>query len=181
VISFSTLNQLNIFGEYGYTLIYFVGGALFADIQRRQGESLMHRLGKAFYPLLIAVLVLSWFLLFATQRYQAANFGVVFYVKGGYWNLFALIIVMVVFYLLSNATIVNVRVRSMLSVIGSNTLGIYFLHMFFLVACSLLLSPFVSTLPFALNVILMLIIYFLCFAVSWLGTKIPGVRLLFKL
>lgn len=175
--SFEGVKQLYLFGEYGYTLLFFIGGGLVANSKFGVHGTISKK------ALVIAgiAFVASWALLFGVQRFQVATEKVAFIVLEGYWNIFTITMTASAFILLShmktNSKVLFAAARS----IGNNTLGIYFLHMFVLTGLASLITPYVSALPFAGNLALMAGAYLLSFAAAYLGSKIPGIRLLFKL
>lgn len=178
----SALGRINPFGGFGYALVYFVGGGLLRRaLDAPDSTGLFARIGSAATHGLVGVFAAGWALLFLVQQFQRASIGPSFTVDGGYWNVATLLMSMSLFVLLSRIRCNRLAVSTALRVIGDNTLGIYFTHMFLLMA---LRQPTVAMsvqLPLAANLLCALLVCLACLAISCALRRVPLVRVLFSL
>lgn len=182
-LSFSgSLSQVNPFGVYGYTLVYFIGGGLIyhRNLNAPQSNELMNRTHSSARPLIL--FCIGWLALFLVQRFQWESRSVVFNVESGYWNIATVIMTFSAFlFLMRLQRPAAELICNLVETIGNNTLGIYLTHMFILMACSDWAASLNCKLSLPIDLLLVAAICFICLALSLLCKKIPIVRMLFKL
>ena len=176
---FASLSQYNILGDYGYALVYFIAGGYGHDIAAWLSRHLSSARVKNICLSLVALL--AWGLLFALQRFQARAKGISFYVESGYQNVLTLILTIALFQLFIQVRKVPSGLNIIVTVIGSHTLGIYYLHlMLILVIRDLILySHLFYKAPMLINLVLVAVIVLIAAFISWIGGKIPFFRHLF--
>lgn len=133
------LAKMNIFGPYGYLLIYFVAGGLLGKHYQAKGSRLETR------NIFTCLMILSISLVCTVSLHEAQ------FIRGiagpytttyGYWLITTLTTTLSIFYLavvLGN-TVKDTRVASITKFLGSKTLGVYLMHMFGLIALSKIIS-----------------------------------------
>lgn len=171
------IGQLSLFGNYGYTLIYFIGGGLLAANRRVITTKAQGKL----IPFSLMLFGLSWIALFMVQRFQAVSTGVAFYVQDGYWNVFVVLMTLSAFLVLTCIDTQKKGIRKVVESIGNNTLGIYFVHMISLTIASMVLGLRFQSLPFVWNIAAIIAVFFGSYIVALLGSKIPLIKILFKM
>ncbi|WP_317416526.1 acyltransferase [Thermophilibacter provencensis] len=181
--SFATVAQrINPFGSFGYVLVYFVGGGLLRQARNTPDSTdLSARISSAASYKLVMTFFASWILLFLVQRFQRASLGPSFAVEGGYWNIATLLMTVSLFELFSRMRFNRPQFSRALRIIGDNTLGIYFTHMFALMALGQLADMLPAQLPLAINLLCVLLVCLACLLVSCSFRKVPLVRTLFNL
>lgn len=176
----SSLSQINPFGAYGYTLLYFIGGGVLHDTARIKWTMGNRKLDHPKF-LLLSFFIVGWIILFAIQRFQNISSGVVFNVEAGYWNIATVVMTFSAFLLFKDMRFRHSSPRSLFKLIGDNTLGIYLLHMFFLMALAGPVSSCNIKLPLIIDLGIVVLICAICLMLSLLCKKIPIVKILFKL
>ena len=175
----ASLSQYNILGGYGYALVYFIAGGYGHDMAAWLSRHLSSKRAKNICLSLMALL--AWGLLFTLQRFQARAKGISFYVDSGYQNVLTLILTIALFQLFIQVWKVPSGINSIVTAIGSNTLGIYYLHlMLILVTRDLVLHLHLfNKAPMLINLVLVAAIVLIAAFISWVGGKIPLFRHLF--
>lgn len=176
----SALSQVNPFGAYGYTLLYFIGGGMLHDTAPSRWSMDNWKLNNS-KPLLLSFFVLGWIILFMVQRFQNISSGVVFNVEAGYWNIATVIMTFSAFLLFKDMRFCHSSLRSLSKLIGDNTLGIYLLHMFFLMALAKPVAACNIKLPLFIDLGIIVLICTLCLVLTCLCKRIPVIKNLFKL
>lgn len=180
------LSQINPFGTYGYTLLYFIGGGLLS----REGLGTLIRDGANKAPSRLALSIsfaLGWLLLLLTWWFQRLSQSSPFTVVGGYWNIATVVMSFSLFGCCTSLKCQSKNLCAIFKVIGDNTLGIYFTHMFALVSLYRLIassdfaSVFDMKLPLPIDLGLVMLICLACLLVSIFFRKVPLLRALFKL
>ena len=176
---FASLSQYNILGDYGYALVYFIAGGYGHDIAAWLSRHLSSARVKNICLSLVALL--AWGLLFALQRFQARAKGISFYVESGYQNVLTLILTIALFQLFIQVRKVPSGLNIIVTVIGSNTLGIYYLHLILILVIRDLVLHFhlFYKAPMLINLVLVAAIVLIAAFISWVGGKIPFFRHLF--
>lgn len=179
VVSLDNIQNIYLFGQYGYTLLYFVGGGILSFFSSKIDD----KMGGKRLLILIGGFFISWIMLFGVQRFQALSIGIAFCVEDGYWNIFVILMTCSAFMILSRIKAKKAFLIKTTEQIGCNTMGIYFVHMFILFGFATIVAPSFTGggVPFFLNILAMVLVFFLSFGVAFLGSKIPGVRVLFRL
>lgn len=179
-----SLGEYDIFGNYGYVMLYFMIGGLIG----RQVAAI--RDGSASKAPSIAtcwiVVVIGFACTVAVQRFQHMVAGVNLTVNYGYWLLPTVAMTCAILLICVRVTVDSGLLRGAITAVGGNTFGIYMLHMFAIVAFSRLqASPvlaWMSTLPTGVNTVVNVgfaIVLFICCTLLAVGLKrIPGVRIL---
>lgn len=121
-VDIAFLNSSNPFGNYSYTLFYFLLGGLIASSQSAW-------LSKFRAPALIAIGIVSWsaFVLrgvLLTNMNDSLMTGVF----SGYTTIPTILLAMSIFLLMAKVHIENEWLKKQLILISNNTLGIYFIH-----------------------------------------------------
>ena len=178
----SALGRINPLGAFGYALVYFVGGGLLRRAHDEHGSTILFaRIDSAPTYRLVAAFLSGWALLFLVQRFQRVSIGPSYTVEGGYWNVATLLMAMSLFVLLSRIRCDHPAVPGMLKVVGDNTLGIYFTHMFLLMALGQHAAAISAQLPLAANLLCAFLVCLACLAISCALRRVPLVRVLFNL
>lgn len=171
------LSQIDIFGQYGYALAYFLLGGLIHE--RLHNGSDVHKPSAVICLLVFAV---SWVCLAAVQLYQQKAFDVVFYVKDGYTDIITLVMTCSLFTALSQVKLSSPTATAIATSLGSNTLGVYFLHLFAITLVFLFVAPFTGVIDsLAVNIGIVVLIYLACHLSSLLFRHIPILGKLFQL
>ena len=175
----ASLSQYNILGDYGYALVYFIAGGYGHDIAAWLSRHLSSARVKNICLSLVALL--AWGLLFALQRFQARAKGISFYVDSGYQNVLTLILTIAIFQLFIQVRAVPSALNPIVTAIGSNTLGIYYLHLMLILVTRDLILHFhlFNKAPMLINLVLVAAIVLIAAFISWVGGKIPFFRHLF--
>ena len=123
----SALPTLNIFGSYGYVVLYFVGGALIADVF--EGK-INNKLAEKLTPnMAIFLSFISAIWIVVLQHFQHVYLGVNFSITYGYWLIPTIILTLMVLYLCMHIqTIKYPSLSRLVTALGSSTFGIYMLH-----------------------------------------------------
>lgn len=121
-INIAFLNNTNPFGNYSYSLFYFLLGGLF-------GAKESDWLTKFRTPALIAMGIVSWSV-FVLRGVLLTNMNdsLVTGVFSGYTTIPTIIIAISIFLLMAKVRIENEWIKKQLALISKNTLGIYFIH-----------------------------------------------------
>ena len=178
------VGKFYIFGGYGYILLYFIAGGLIArrikDVRDKDHP----------WPFrtqtCLLFIVVGFCCLFGVQRFQAATSGVNLNVARGYWLLPTLVETLLVLVVCLRVNTGNSLARSVITSIGSNTFGVYMLHLMAIVMFAKLqelpvmawmghVGSYASVL---VNIGCALILFLGCTAVSVVLRRVPGVRLL---
>lgn len=192
------LGEFYIFGNYGYTLLYFItGGFLFELIFQGDGESgrINTKLGVRLSELLskrglLLVSALSCYILtFCIQRFQNATQGANLIVLDGYWLLPTYIGASAFFCLMAPVRFRATAIRRLVTTVGKNTFGIYMLHMFALTLFSKLqqtgMFAFMGTMPgFAVtiaNIGWAIFLFACCCCISLILRRVPIIGRMFSL
>ena len=175
----ASLGQYNILGDYGYALVYFIAGGYGHDIAAWLSRHLSSAKVKNICLSLVALL--AWGLLFALQRFQARAKGISFYVDSGYQNVLTLILTIALFQLFIQVRKVPSGLNTIVTAIGSHTLGIYYLHLILILVIRDLVLHFhlFYKAPMLINLVLVAAIVLIAAFISWVGGKIPFFRHLF--
>ena len=175
----ASLSQYNILGGYGYALVYFIAGGYGHDIAAWLSRHLSS--ARVNNICLSLVALLAWGLLFALQRFQARAKGISFYVDSGYQNALTLILTIALFQLFIQVRKVPSGLNTIVTAIGSNTLGIYYLHLMLILVIRDLVLHFhlFYKAPMLINLVLVAAIVLIAAFISWVGGKIPFFRHLF--
>ena len=175
----ASLSQYNILGGYGYALVYFIAGGYGHDMAAWLSRHLSSKRAKNICLSLMALL--AWGLLFTLQRFQARAKGISFYVDSGYQNVLTLILTIALFQLFIQVWKVPSGINSIVTAIGSNTLGIYYLHLMLILVTRDLVLHFhlFYKAPMLINLVLVAAIVLIAAFISWVGGKIPLFRHLF--
>ena len=176
---FASLSQYNILGDYGYALVYFIAGGYGHDMAAWLSRHFSSARSKNICLSLMALL--AWDLLSALQRFQARTKGTSFYVESGYQNVLTLILTIAIFQLFIQVRAVPSALNPIVTAIGSNTLGIYYLHLMLILVTRDLILHFhlFNKAPMLINLVLVAAIVLIAAFVSWIGGKIPFFRHLF--
>lgn len=192
------LSEFYIFGNYGYTLLYFIsGGLLYEYLFQGDSESVRIstkwdvRLSELFSRrgLLAAVALCCYVTTFCIQRFQNATQGANLIVLDGYWLLPTYIGASALFCLLAPVHFGIAPIRRLVVTVGKNTFGIYMLHMFALTLFSKLqqtdmlaymgkMSGFAVTIA---NVCWVAFLFACCCCVSIILRRIPIIGRIFSL
>lgn len=192
------LSEFYIFGNYGYTLLYFIsGGLLYEYLFQGDSESVRIstkwdvRLSELFSRrgLLAAVALCCYVTTFCIQRFQNATQGANLIVLDGYWLLPTYIGASALFCLLAPVHFGIAPIRRLVVTVGKNTFGIYMLHMFALTLFSKLqqtdmlaymgkMSGFAVTIA---NVCWVTFLFACCCCVSIILRRIPIIGRIFSL
>ncbi|PXY89481.1 hypothetical protein DKK74_01045 [Bifidobacterium asteroides] len=175
----ASLSQYNILGGYGYALVYFIAGGYGHDMAAWLSRHLSSTRTKNICLSLMALL--AWGLLFTLQRFQARAKGISFYVDSGYQNVLTLILTIALFQLFIQVRKVPSGLNTIVTAIGSNTLGIYYLHLMLILVTRDLVLHFhlFYKAPMLINLVLVAAIVLIATFISWVGGKIPFFRHLF--
>ena len=175
----ASLSQYNILGGYGYALVYFIAGGYGHDMAAWLSRHLSSTRAKNICLSLMALL--AWGLLFTLQRFQARAKGISFYVDSGYQNVLTLILTIALFQLFIQVRKVPSGLNTIVTAIGSNTLGIYYLHLMLILVTRDLVLHFhlFYKAPMFINLVLVAAIVLIATFISWVGGKIPFFRHLF--
>lgn len=192
------LDELYIFGYYGYVLLYVVVGGMLGRYlqQRKKNDRVEDCEDSGVYSLLskistrtaCIVIFICYISLFLIQRYQHAADGSSLVVENGYWLLPTFIETVLIMLVLGQANITGFWAR-FFKVTGMNTFGVYMLHMAGLIGLSRLQNlpcfQFMGSLNniavTALNVLLCCCVFACCLAASVILRKIPYINRLFAL
>lgn len=175
----ASLSQYNILGGYGYALVYFIAGGYGHDIAAWLSRHFSSARTKNICLSLVALL--AWGLIFALQRFQARAKSISFYVESGYQNVLTLILTITLFQLFIQVRTVSSGLNPIVTCIGSNTLGIYYLHLMLILVTRDLGLHFhlFYKAPMLINLALVTAIVLIAAFISWVGSKIPFFRHLF--
>ncbi|AIQ14592.1 hypothetical protein PDUR_23895 [Paenibacillus durus] len=176
--NYNFFNKFNVFnGFYAFSIVYFIlGGWLQAKLQ----DNRFRRPGS---PVLTGIILTALIVLLGYGIIMSQSNGEVFdTVFDGYDTLMTLIVTAGLFILSSRYKQgKSPRLSKGMEVIGSNTLGIYFIH----VIVGWFTLPYYKLLPFSTNLLANLIygaaVLILSLGVVLLLKKIPVVKLLFRL
>lgn len=173
---FNTLLQFNIFGQYAYVLVYFIIGGLLPDI-----ISMLRMNLKEKYSLYVSsVAVVSFVLLAILQRYQAVTQQRAFVVDNGYMNLLVLLLAGSILMLLLEINIRDSRLNQIISTLGANTLGIYYLHYIIIVIFQKIICSYIDVqLPLIVNIACAISLYCICLLITLIMKRVPVVNKLF--
>lgn len=180
------LDELNIFGGYGYLLVYFIGGGLVAEtfLKHRESKTTLTRI--AVVVLLLALLstgVLQYF------QHEALKVGTT--TKYGYQlpsTLAATLALLWLCLVWGDSLKENGVTRRAFTWLGANTLSVYFLHMFALVGIARLQA--IGLLKFAdlgalaqffLGVLVVFATFALLSAIGAALKRVPLVKVLFRM
>lgn len=121
-VNIAFLNSTNPFGDYSYTLFYFLLGGIF-------GAKESDWLTKFRIPALIALGIIGWSA-FVVRGVLLTNMNdsLVTGVFSGYTTISTILIATSIFLLMAKVHIENEWIKKQLCVISNNTLGIYFIH-----------------------------------------------------
>ncbi|NGM85247.1 acyltransferase [Paenibacillus sp. 7124] len=176
--NYNFFNNFNVFsGFYAFSIVYFIlGGWL-------QAKLLKNRFRRPGSPVLTGIILTALIALLGYGLIMSQSNGDVFdTVFDGYDTLMTLIVTAGLFILSSRYQQgKSPRLSKGMEVIGSNTLGIYFIH----VIVGWFTLPYYKLLPFSTNLLANLIygaaVLILSLGVVLLLKKIPVVKLLFQL
>ena len=166
---FILLNLLNIFGGYGYTIVYFCLGGLIRNYEK-QILSISKQKRNC---LAIIIMTISCISLFFLAVYFSFNIGKTWnIVWNSYYSIFTLINTLCIYVLCLNYHGDNVFIRN----ISQNTLGIYIIHRTLIV----LTQPLMKSIPVFCNLPVSIIYAFVLMCVSYgiciLMKKVPVLR-----
>ncbi|WP_051459410.1 acyltransferase [Paenibacillus zanthoxyli] len=176
--NYNFFNNFNVFnGFYAFSIVYFIlGGWLMAQLQK-------NRFRRPSSPVLTGIILTALIALFGYGIIMSQSNGEVFdTVFDGYDTLMTLIVTAGLFILSSRYKQgKSPRLPKGMEIIGSNTLGIYFIH----VIVGWFTLPYYKLLPFSTNLLANLIygaaVLILSLGIVLLLKKIPVVKLLFRL
>ncbi len=181
------ISNLNIFGPYGYLIVYFVVGGFLGS--KRATDAVRKHSPTAFALVALAIVSVGITVALHEAQYSGKLVGP-FSTKNGYWLPMTLLetIALVLLCLAMGNVINSSKIKRFATFMGSNTLGVYLLHMFVLTAAARThvvdyfipqsLSPATRLIISALFV---LSIQVLLSIVSDLLRKTPAVKWLFSL
>lgn len=183
-----SLGEFNIFGNYGYVLLYFVVGGIIGSKANEVRAGTWPGCHMSF-GVLGVVIVICYICIFGIQRFQHVAEGTNLTVNYGYWLLPTFLMTLAVLSCCLKAADGPVGVRKVAQFVGGNTFGIYMLHMAAIILFSKLQAfPMLSWMGnvgigvnTVMNVGCAFVLYVCCLVVSGLARKIPGIRLLFSL
>lgn len=183
-----SLDEFNIFGNYGYVLLYFiVGGVIGSKVDEvRDGVWPFPRLWSGAFGGI--VITLCYICIFAIQRFQHVTAGTNLTVDYGYWLLPTFLMTIVALMCCLRLTDNSERICKVAQFIGGNTFGVYMLHMGAIIVFSKLQTlPILSWMGNTcigvntlINIVCAFVLYACCLAVSGWARKVPGARLLFN-
>ncbi len=189
-----SLGEFYLFGQYGYTLLYFIAGGLIKQIvfdQEGHADALRLRLArwKDRRGTLIVTAIVCYGCTFLVQRFQHISQGINLTVTDGYWLLPTFVGSIAGFLLLCPVNIKDGIAKKVVTTVGNNTYGVYMLHIFALVIFSWFQRTeafyFMGGLPgyaaTLVNVACALVLFSCCCAVSALLRRVPLVGRLFAL
>ncbi|BCG61129.1 acyltransferase [Paenibacillus sp. URB8-2] len=176
--NYNFFNKFNVFnGFYAFSIVYFIlGGWLQFKLQK-------NRFRRPGIPVLTGMILSASIALLVYGLIMSLSNGEVFdTVFDGYDTMMTLIVTAGLFILSSRYNQGKYpRLSQGIKVIGSNTLGIYFIHV--IVGWSTL--PYYKLLPFSMNLLANLMygvaVLFLSLLIVVLLKKVPVVKLLFRL
>lgn len=123
------LSNLNIFGPFGYLLVYFISGGFCASFWSKKGNSYFFEK----LPLILTVFLISLFCTSSLHELQYSNaIAGPFSTPYGYWlpsTFFSTLSALCLCLIVGNCCH-SERISNLFIILGSNTLGVYFLHMF---------------------------------------------------
>lgn len=182
-ILLNALSSLNIFGSYGYIVLYFVGGALIADMSSGKLSSALARKLTPKIAVVFSIISAVWIVVL--QHYQHVYLGVNFSITYGYWLIPTVVLTLMILYLVLHISQIENRGASkIIDAIGRNTFGIYMLH-FPLIWAFARMQDMYPVLQFQnLGNIELLVcnlfgavgVFFVACVLSWTMSKVPGVR-----
>ena len=179
-----SLGEYDIFGNYGYVMLYFMIGGLIG-----QQVAAEHDGSSAKIPSIAAcwiVAIIGFVCTVAIQRFQHATAGVNLTVNYGYWLMPTVAMTCAILLICVRVEAGNGLLRELITAVGGGTFGIYMLHMFAIVIFSRLqASPalaWMGSLPAGVNTAVNVgfaLALFICCALLSAGMKrIPGIRVL---
>ncbi|MEK5081141.1 acyltransferase [Solibacillus sp. FSL W7-1436] len=174
--NFNFFNIFNLFkGFYAFAIVYFIVGGLLLI-------SLKNKVIKFRGISIVAVLIIALTLLFLYGIVMSLSNGFYFdTVWEGYDTIMTLAVALSIFLLASKINIKNKTIAKLIKIIGSNTLGIYFIH----VIIGAFFEKYYRLLPFNQNIIanlfFIVFIVLVSLSVTLLLKKVPIVRELFKI
>ena len=173
-INFNFFNGFNAFrGIYGYSLGYFmIGGLCFANKERFMSKKM--RIACFCIPISMLGLMI-YGLIISTSENKA--FDVVW---DGYDSIFTLINVLAIF-ILSLLYKGKGKIENIITLIGQNSLGIYFVHVFLGAIFRPLYTQFVFSDNIIVNAIYILVILLLSLGFCLIMKKIPVIKKLFSI
>jgi len=176
-LQFDSIREFYLFvGECkSYMLIYFIGGGLFGYVYK---QGYLKRFGTI--PVVLVIMV-SYILMCLTQVFEHATLGSTFSLSTGYWLPWTIALTFALFYVFSNIEVKSRGTAALFETLGSNTLGIYFTHLFLIMLVNRYLAPILGPQGFLVSTFFLLLIYGIALAISVTCRRIPLVRVLFKL
>lgn len=179
-----SMQEFNLWGQYGYVLLYFVAGGI---LSRESYQPESKKLNRLSTPLSLAIVAICYALTFGIQRYQHVLNATNFTVNYGYFLLPTLIAALLILRMLIPMHTSN-RIRRVITFLGANTFGVYMLHLFALIFVNklqyrgyLLTSGMHEPYNSIFSVLTIITIYLICTVFSWTGSKIPWVSKMFTL
>lgn len=174
-------HEVNLFGAfnpfrgiYGYSLGYFMIGGLATACSGK------YNLRTTLFIAMTAMVVSTVALALIGVAISQNSSKIYDTVWNGYASIFTLINVVSLYYITKRASLPS-GVAKIVNVVGSNTLGIYFIHVLLLSALNTFLMPPSETLGFVSNGLLALLILVASIGLCLSLKRIPGVKLLFSL
>lgn len=168
-------NNFNVFrGFYGYTIVYFILGAIILE-KLRNNTKVNLKVMSALFFIGMTTLFLYGIMMskLSSQVYDT--------VWNGYDTIMTLVICISIFGLSFLCKDKFNKYEKMIQIIGENTLGIYFIHRF----VGEVLRPYYATLPFYRdvlpNILFGLIVMFVSLGITLILKKVPLINRLFKI
>lgn len=171
--SFNFFNNFNLFkGFYGYTVVYFILGAMLFD--RLKTVECVPTKGMA---LLLGAGMVVLFLY--GRMMSIANEGMYDTVWNGYDTVMALAICVAIFVLAYGFRVKLEHFSGVLAVIGQNTLGIYFVHRIVWAVVKPLFVRFELSTNIVVNLVFAVVMLLISLGIVLLLRRIPLVKRLF--
>ena len=180
------LDELNIFGGYGYLLVYFIGGGLVAETFLKHRGSKTALTSIAIAALLVALLstgILQYF------QHEALSVGTT--TKYGYQLPSTLVATLALLWLClawGDSLKENGVARGVFSWLDANTLSVYFLHMFALTGLACLersgllgFGEIGAHAQFFVGVLVVFATFVLLTAIGTVLKRVPVIKALFRM
>lgn len=161
-------------GQYGFLIIYFMGGALVYDKTKQLPNLPIEEKSKLIHSAVLA-LVVSVALIVSLQLGQHIYLGVNYGVNNGYMILPTFVFTMAVLFLALVVLPTNTATSTISEFIGSNSFGVYMLHMPLIWLFRMLQERFSilrftewmpNTLSLALNIVCVALVVVACSALT---------------
>lgn len=166
------LNSYNLFGNYGYCLVWFTaGGFLYPFARSRKEDRNPHILAGVIF-------IAGWLMLFGINRFQNIEDYANGIVIDGYWQLPTLLMTFSLFYLIASGC--SEWHSRLIESIARNSFGIYMLHMILVIGFWKVQTTYWFPCGIVLNTIKALYMLLSSWMIAILLSKIPVVNRLLK-